>query len=215
MSSRDEIIAGALLDIGAVTLRPAEPFTWASGLRSPIYCDNRLIMGYPDVRAQTTAGFAERMREEGLVPDLIAGTATAGIPHAAWLAHEPALPMIYVRSSPKAHGQGNQIEGPAKRGQTAVVVEDLISTGKSSVAVVELLQREGIRVLAVMAIFSYGFDAAARAFEAAGVPFFTLSSYEALIRVAATRGELSAGDLEALRAWRADPYEWSESIVNG
>ena len=201
-------LAHTLLDIGAVTLRPAEPFTWASGWRSPIYCDNRLIMGYPEVRAMTTGGFQRCIEEQNLKPELIAGTATAGIPHAAWLAHAMNLPMIYVRSKPKEHGRGNQIEGPATPGQRAVVIEDLISTGKSSVAVVERLQQEGIHVQAVLAIFSYGFEEATRNFEAVDTPFFTLTNYETLIQIALEKGEIGADALDTLRAWRHDPGGW-------
>ena len=206
--SRGEAIAGALLDIGAVMLRPGEPFTWASGLKSPIYCDNRLILGYPNIREQTTAGFVECFQKNRLNPDVIAGTATAGIPHAAWLAHELHLPMIYVRSKPKEHGRGNQIEGPVEPGQTAVVIEDLVSTGKSSIAAVDALQKAGLEVQGVVAIFSYGFDAATRAFEENQVPYFALSNYETLTRVAAERGSLSPEDLASLEAWRADPDGW-------
>lgn len=206
----EEELAGTLLDIGAVSLQPADPFTWASGLRSPVYCDNRMIMGFPEVRARTTAGFLERLQSLNLKPDLIAGTATAGIPHAAWLAQAAGLPMVYVRPKPKAHGQGRQIEGPARPGQTAVVVEDLISTGSSSLAAVECLRAEGLVVPAVLAVFSYGLDEATRAFEAAGVDCHTLSSFDALLKVAVERGLLPADQLETLRTWRRNPHAWSE-----
>lgn len=208
----EEQIAALLLSIKAVSLSPADPYTWASGLRSPIYCDNRLLMGYPEARAAVTAAFSTLLAGLALDVDVLAGTATAGIPHAAWLAHETRLPMIYVRSKPKGHGRQNQIEGPLNAGQSVVVIEDLISTGKSSVAAVEALQAAGADVQAVLAIFSYGFDDAQRMFDRAGVPFYTLTNFETLITVAEQEGRLPPDALEAMRAWRSDPRAWSEQF---
>ncbi len=210
----EEQIATSLLDIGAVSLKPNDPFTWASGLRSPVYCDNRLVMGYPEIREAIAAGFAAILKSREIVVDVIAGTATAGIPHAAWLASIAQLPMIYVRSKPKAHGRKNQIEGAISTGQSAVVVEDLISTGKSSIAAVEALLEEGVEVKAVLAIFSYGFDEASAVFKAAGIPHYTLTTFGTLIKIAEQTGHIQASDLETLKAWRKNPRSWSEQFFS-
>ena len=208
-------VAADLLALGAVSLRPSEPFTWASGLKSPIYCDNRLTMGDPDTRGRLTERFAALLAARGVAPDVIAGTATAGIPHAAWLAHRMAKPLVYVRATPKAHGRGNQVEGPLPAGARVVLVEDTVSTGGSCLAAVEALRAAGAEVLGVLAIFSYGFERAVRAFEAAGVPLAALTTYDDLVAEAERRGIVSAADLGALRAWRADPEGWSASRANG
>ncbi len=210
--SIEEQIASSLLSIGAVSLSPQDPYTWASGLRSPIYCDNRMIMGYPDVRDSVTAGFVSAMKNAKLACEVLAGTATAGIPHAAWLAHATRLPMVYVRSSAKAHGRKNQIEGPIKSGQSTIVIEDLISTGKSSIAAVRALQAEGVHVRAVLAIFSYGFDEATTVFNAAEVPFQTLTNFQTLLEVAEKEGHLQAHELETMQKWRQNPRAWSEAL---
>ena len=202
-------VASELLTIGAVSLSPRKPYTWASGLRSPVYCDNRLIMGYPVSRHASTAGFAEIIKEQKLACDVIAGTATAGIPHAAWLAHELDLPMVYVRSGAKAHGKGKQVEGPLSEGQRVVVVEDLISTGMSSTAVIAPLESEGAVVSAILAIFTYGLARADRAFEAANVPLYTLTTFSELIEIASDKGTIDASDLESLQDWHRDPEAWS------
>lgn len=210
--SIEEQLASSLLSIGAVSLSPQNPYTWASGLRSPIYCDNRMIMGYPDVRASVTAGFVSAIEASGLTCDVLAGTATAGIPHAAWLAHTTQLPMVYVRSAAKAHGRKNQIEGPVTSGQSTIVIEDLISTGKSSIAAVHALQAEGVHVNAVLAIFSYGFDEAATVFNTAGVPFQTLTNFQTLLKVAEADGHLKPHELETMQKWRRNPRAWSEAF---
>lgn len=208
----EERIASILLSIGAVSLNPASPYTWASGLKSPIYCDNRLLMGYPAARAAVTEGFMDLLTARSLKYDVLAGTATAGIPHAAWLAQVTEMPMVYVRSKPKGHGRQNQIEGPLEAGQSVVVIEDLISTGKSSVAAVRALQEAGAEVKHVLAIFSYGFQDATNMFEDAGVPFDTLTNFETLIMVAEREGRLPAAELETMRAWRVNPRKWSETL---
>ncbi len=210
---RERRIAGALLSIGAVALSPDAAFTWASGLRSPIYCDNRLTMAYPDVRRQIVRGFGELVDQLGLRPDVLAGTATAGIPHAAWLAEALDLPMVYVRSKPKEHGRQNQIEGKLERGQKVVVIEDLISTGGSSMSVVRALREAGAEVEAVLGIFSYGFPEAHRLFEEAGVPAYTLTTFAALMDVAAAEGRIPEAARGALEAWRKDPKAWSDAVV--
>ncbi|MDZ4698960.1 MAG: orotate phosphoribosyltransferase [Rhodothermales bacterium] len=210
---RERRIAGALLSIGAVALSPEAPFTWASGLKSPIYCDNRLTMAHPDIRRQITRGFGELIDQYELSPDVIAGTATAGIPHAAWLAEVLDLPMVYVRSKPKEHGRLHQIEGQLEPGRRVVVIEDLISTGGSSMAVVRVLQQAGAVVEAVLGIFSYGFPEAHHLFKEAGVPAYTLTTFAALMDVAAAEGRIPENAREALDSWRKDPKAWSEAVV--
>ncbi|MEZ4698902.1 MAG: orotate phosphoribosyltransferase [Rhodothermales bacterium] len=208
-SLRERKIAGALLSIGAVALSPDAPFTWASGLRSPIYCDNRLTMAYPAIRRQIAEGFRDLIAEHGLAPEVIAGTATAGIPHAAWLADTLGVPMVYVRSKPKEHGRQNQIEGLLEPGRAVVVIEDLISTGGSSMAAVQALREAGARVLAVLGIFSYGFPEAKTLFAEAGIPAHTLTTFAALMDVAAEEGRIPAASKSVLDTWRRDPKAWS------
>jgi len=202
-------VARELLRIKAVSLSPSEPFMWASGRLSPVYCDNRLSLGYPEVRSLIAHGFEALIREKSLSCDVVVGTATAGIPHAAWLADKMELPMAYVRSAPKGHGKGNQIEGLAPRGAKAVVIEDLISTGMSSTAVLRPLAEAGVEVEAVLAIFTYGLDVAEKAFQAAGMPYYTLSDFPTLIEEAERTGLLSKSDLESLQAWYRNPDLWS------
>ncbi|MCM3746268.1 orotate phosphoribosyltransferase [Paenibacillus pasadenensis] len=203
-------IAGKLLDIGAVALSPDEPFTWTSGLKSPIYCDNRLTMSYPDIRELVAEGFAAVIREQFPDAEVIAGTATAGIPHAAWVAQKLNLPMAYIRDKAKGHGKQNQIEGRIAEGQKVVVIEDLISTGGSSIKAAQAVREAGAEVLAVVAIFTYQFASAEAAFAEAGVPLQTLSSYSALIDVAAERGIVASGQLASLKAWREDPASYGK-----
>ena len=207
-------IASVLLSIGAVSLQPSAPFTWTSGLRSPIYCDNRMLMGYPAERAQVTQAFVSVLESMSFHPDLIAGTATAGIPHAAWLAHATDLPMIYVRSSAKEYGRKKQVEGPVASGQSAIIIEDLVSTGKSSIGVVKALVEEGIKVRAVFSIFTYGFAHAQAAFDAASVPFYSLTNFTTLLEVAHQEHRISEQEYSALRDWHRDPEAWSHSFSN-
>lgn len=201
-------IAAKLLEIGAVALQPSEPFTWSSGLKSPIYCDNRLTLAYPDVRRTIADGLAELIRTHFPEADLIAGTATAGIPHAAWVSERLDLPMCYVRSQAKAHGKGKQIEGKAEPGQRVVVIEDLISTGGSSLAAVRALKEAGCEVLGVAAIFTYGLEKAKQAFAEENLPAYTLTDYNTLIETAVRLGAVSEQDLATLRKWRENPEEW-------
>ena len=201
-------IANDLLVLGAVTLRPNNPYTWASGMKAPIYCDNRLTMGDVAVRRRLTEGFEALIENHGYSPDVIAGTATAGIPHAAWLAERLELPMVYVRLKAKDHGRENLIEGSLKEGGRVVLVEDTISTGGSSLAAVRALREEGADVVAVLAIYTYGFEKAVSAFEEDGVPLHTLTDYDALIKSAAGMKRLNDEDVETLRAWREDPESW-------
>ncbi len=203
-------IAAKLLEIGAVALRPEEPFTWTSGLKSPIYCDNRLTMSYPEIRELIAEGFAAVIRQNYPDADAIAGTATAGIPHAAWVAQKLNLPMSYIRDKAKGHGKQNLIEGRIAEGQKIVVIEDLISTGGSSLKAAQAVREAGAEVLAVLAIFTYQFKQASDAFAEASVPLETLSSYSALIDVAAERGVVQSGQIDSLKAWREDPQGYGK-----
>lgn len=198
-------IAAYLLQIEAVALRPKNPFTWTSGIKSPIYCDNRLTMSYPEIREFIAESFAAVIREQYPDTEVIAGTATAGIPHAAWVAQKMNLPMAYIRDKAKGHGKENQIEGIIKPGQKVVVIEDLISTGGSSIKAAKAVQDTGAESQAVLAIFSYQLDKAVQAFNEAGIPFQSLSDYTALMEVALEKGVIQQDDVQALKAWREDP----------
>ncbi len=195
-------IADDLLRIGAVALSPDDLFTWASGIHSPIYCDNRLTMAHPAVRARIRDGFAGRMQSRGWSPEVVAGTATAGIPHAAWLSHLLGLPMAYVRGSAKAHGKTNRIEGVVKQGQRVVLIEDLISTGGSSIAAAQALRDAGADVIGVAAVFSYGIPGVHERFDAAGLPLITLTTVDALLVRAVAQGKLSDAGADTVRAFR-------------
>ena len=209
-SDRARSVARALLRIDAVSLRPHDPFTWSSGLVAPIYCDNRRTLAHPSIRRAIADGFAEVVREAGWESISIAGTATAGIPHAAWLAERLEAPMAYVRSEAKGHGQGRRIEGTRLGpGDEAVVVEDLISTGGSALEAVSAVRETGATVRAVLAIFSYGLDAAASAFEAADVEAHVLTTFPVLLNVARRQHDLSAEARTLLDDWQADPKAWS------
>jgi orotate phosphoribosyltransferase len=198
-------IAASLLQIGAVTLRPHQPFTWTSGLKSPIYCDNRLTMSYPNIREQIADGFAALIREKYPNADVIAGTATAGIPHAAWVSQKLNLPMIYIRDKAKGHGKENLIEGTVKPGQKVVVIEDLISTGGSSLKAALAVNEAGAEALGVLAIFTYQLDKATDAFKAANMPLQTLTNYSKLLDAAVELGHVKEQDLNLLRSWRENP----------
>lgn len=206
---RSKEIASNLLSIGAVTLSPHQPYTWASGLKSPIYCDNRLTISYPQIRNAIADGFAEGLAHLGVEVDVIVGTATAGIPHAAFVAQKMNKPMAYVRSKPKAHGRGNQIEGIVEAGQRVVVIEDLISTGKSSLAVVNVLREAGAVVMALEAIFSYGLSRAVQKFQMEQLQVHPLTSLDTLLEVAVEENAIQAADLTILADWKEDPEGWS------
>jgi orotate phosphoribosyltransferase len=205
MYELEQQIAEALLRIGAVSLRPQEPFTWTSGIKSPIYCDNRLTMSHPVIRDLIAEGFAQVIRERFPDAELIAGTATAGIPHAAWVAHKLGLPMIYVRDKAKGHGKQNLIEGQISAGQKTVVIEDLISTGGSSLKAAMAVNEAGGQALAVLAIFSYQFEKAEEAFRAQSIPLYTLSNYSALLEAAVRTDRIRSDDVASLQAWRVQP----------
>lgn len=205
-----QLIAAKLLEIEAVALRPQEPFTWTSGLKSPIYCDNRLTMAYPEVRDLIAEGFAAVIRSNYPDADVIAGTATAGIPHAAWVAQKLNLPMAYIRDKAKGHGKQNQIEGRIAPGQRVVVIEDLISTGGSSLKAAQAVREAGAEVSAVLAIFSYQFEQASKAFADASLPLTTLSNYSELIEAAVKLGKVAQDEVAALQGWREDPQSYGK-----
>lgn len=200
-------IAKALLSIKAVFLRPSDPFTWASGIRSPIYCDNRLILSFPEVRAQVESALAENIRAEYPECDLIAGTSTAGIPHAAYVSELLKLPMCYVRGESKSHGRENRIEGHANKGANVVVVEDLISTGGSVISVVEALREAGCNVLGIASIFTYQMQKGLERLEAAGVKNVSLSNYTALVQAAVAENYITQADVAKLTAFQKNPQD--------
>lgn len=202
--------AELLLECEAVSLNPTEPFTWASGIKSPIYCDNRITMSYPAVRKEIAKGLANIIRQFYPEAEVIAGTATAGIPHAAWVASELDLPMIYVRGKAKDHGKQNQIEGRLQSGQKVVCIEDLISTGGSVIDAAQAVQQAGGEVLGCAAIFSYQLPAATENFAAAGFDIHTLSHYTALIDQAIEKGMIKAEEKSMLKNWREDPAAWEK-----
>ncbi len=208
----EKIIAKDLLSIGAVFLKPNDPFTWASGIKSPIYCDNRLTLSSVEVRKHVEEGLAQSIRENFGDVEVLMGTATAGIAHAALTAEILSLPMGYVRSGSKVHGRGNQIEGRLEPGQKVVVVEDLISTGGSSIEVVEVLREAGAEVLGIVSIFTYGMQKGIDRMAEAGVVNYSLSNLDALVDVAVEEGYIVADDKAKLLAFRANPSD--ESWMN-
>lgn len=202
-------IANSLLQSNAIKLQPTNPFTWASGWKSPIYCDNRITLSFPAVRKQIRDAFVETIKAEFVAPDLIAGVATGAIAQGALVADGMELPFVYVRSAAKDHGRGNLIEGEVKAGQKVVVVEDLISTGGSSLKAVEALREAGCEVLGMVAIFTYGFPVAITNFEKAGVKLVTLSNYNALLELALETGYIKSEQIEVLKKWRQAPDTWT------
>ena len=203
-------IASDLLDIQAVYLKPNDPCTWASGIKSPIYTDNRVTLAYPETRTLIENGFVEKIKEAFPEVEVIAGTATAGIPHGAIIADKMDLPFAYIRSKPKDHGAGNQIEGRVTKGQKMVVVEDLISTGGSVLDAVAAAEREGADVIGVVAIFTYELPKASENFAKAGVKLVTLSNYTELIKVAKVQGYISEEDLDLLHKFKENQETWRE-----
>ena len=203
-------VAEFLLQIKAVKLSPNDPFTWASGIKSPIYCDNRVTLSYPTIRTFIRQGYAESVLEHFGKPDVIAGVATGGIAQGALVAQELGLPFIYVRSSAKAHGMGNQIEGYYEKGQKVVVIEDLISTGGSSLKAIEALRGAGLDVKGLIAIFTYGFQQAVDNFANAECPFVTLTNYDFMLNKALDSNLISEEDLGSLKNWRENPNDWGK-----
>lgn len=207
MNHTEKEIAKQLLDIKAVFLRPNEPFTWASGIKSPIYCDNRLMLSYPTKRDKVIQAFVNLIRTHYPDAEMIMGTATAGIPWAAWVADHLQLAMGYVRSSSKKHGKENKIEGCIKKGQKVIVVEDLISTGGSVKGVVESLREAGCEVLGIVAIFTYLLPDASQLLSTLDVDCKTLSNYDVLVDVALENHYIQSSDLAKLKAWKQDPHD--------
>lgn len=201
-------VAEYLLEIKAVVLNPGEPFTWASGLKSPIYCDNRKTLSYPKVRSYLKSAFADIISEEFSACDVIAGVATAGIPHGVLVADVLNKPFVYVRDKPKGHGLTNQIEGKIEKGQKVVVIEDLVSTGGSSLKAVDALREVGAEVLGLGAIFTYGFGKSVSAFEQAQCKLFTLSDYTTLLEIAEKLDYIKNNDKETLLRWYLNPEQW-------
>lgn len=208
-----QLIAERLLEIEAVALQPNDPFTWASGLRSPIYCDNRLTLSYPEIRKEIATGLKTTILENFPEAELIAGTATAGIPHAAWVSDLLDLPMCYVRSKPKGHGKGSQIEGKVTQGQKVVVVEDLISTGGSVITAVQALREAGCDVLGVVAIFTYKLAKGEEMLKEENISAFALTDFPTLAEVAKEKGYIKEEDMDTLLAWRKDPAEWGKQYI--
>jgi orotate phosphoribosyltransferase len=210
MTSAAQAIAEKLLQIKAVKLNTENPYTWASGWKSPIYCDNRRALGYPYIRDFIKSELAATIFEHFAAAETVAGVATAGISWGAMAADQLKLPFMYVRPKPKEHGMGNQIEGMYEKGQRVIVVEDLISTGKSSLQVCEVLQKEGLIIEGMISIFNYGFPHATAAFANAGIKLISLSNYEALIKLVEAKGELNEAQSNSLLKWRENPAEWSK-----
>ena len=209
MDAIKKIFAGKLLEIKAIKLQPADPFTWASGWKSPIYTDNRKTLGYPDVRSFVKLELCHAIQEHFPEAEAVAGVATGAIAQGALVADELGLPYAYVRPKPKDHGMGNQVEGELKKGAKVIVVEDLISTGGSSLKAVAALREYGCEVIGMVASFTYGFPVAEEAFRAAGVQLITLSDYNAVLEQAAATGYIKPEEIEVLKEWRKNPSEWN------
>lgn len=212
MVNSEKLVAEKLLQINAIRLNLQTPFTWASGWKSPIYCDNRRIFSFPFIRDFIKSELSNMVFE--VFPDagMIAGVATAGIPHGVLVADQLKLPFIYVRASAKGHGLGNRIEGVLEPGQKTVVIEDLISTGGSSLEACKALREAGLEIIGLVSVFTYGFPLAAKAFEDAGIPVRSLSNYAALTSVALEQGMISPDQMETLTAWRETPEDWGTAI---
>ncbi|NLR92237.1 orotate phosphoribosyltransferase [Flammeovirga sp. SR4] len=203
-------VASLLLEINAIKIRPNDPFTWASGWKSPIYCDNRLSLSYPQARTYIKHALCAKIQEQFSDAEAIVGVATAGIPQGALIADALGLPFAYVRSKPKGHGMTNMIEGELKEGAKVVVIEDLISTGGSSLKAAAALQEAGIEVLGMAAIFTYGFDLSVNNFKEAGIPLVTLSNYDAMLELALEQDYIQSEDIDSLKSWRVSPSEWGK-----
>ncbi len=204
-------LAGDLLDINAILLRPENPFVWTSGWNSPIYCDNRLTILYPELRSKIADKFTELIIRHFPGLDVVTGTATAGIPHAAWVSERLDKPMAYVRAKSKAYGMGNQIEGGVRKGESTVVIEDLISTGTSALSVIETLEFVGAKVEALLTIFTYSFEVSNKKFSDHNIPLYSLTDYETLVEVALEKDKIRHSDVEFLSEWRRHPDTWPGS----
>lgn len=208
MITNEKAVAEKLLQINAIKLNPAQPFTWASGWKSPIYCDNRKVLSFPYIRDFIKSEMCNLLFSEFPEADLLAGVATAGIPWGTMAADQLKLPFIYVRPKPKEHGLANQIEGYYEKGRKVVIIEDLVSTGKSSLQVVEVLRKEGLEVRGMVSIFDYGFKVAIEAFERAGIELQSLTNYPVLIEYAIEKNLVNPGEQAILLKWRDDPANW-------
>ena len=208
----EQKVAESLLQIKAIKLQPKNPFTWASGWKSPIYCDNRITLSYPAIRTYIRQKLSKLIQEEFGSVDMISGVATAGIPQGVLVAQDLGLPFSYVRSSAKDHGRQNMIEGEVVSGQRVVVVEDLVSTGKSSLVAVKALREAGCNVVGLVSIFTYGLDEATKNFADAKCTFHSLCDYNSLIQVAAENGFIFEEDVELLKDWRKNPSTWSPTV---
>ena len=206
-------VADYLLQIKAIELKPQAPFTWASGLKSPIYCDNRKTLSFPVCRTHIRQQFVNVIQEKFGTPDIIAGVATGGIAIGALVAQEMGIPYAYVRSEVKKHGLGNQVEGVVEPNQKVVVIEDLISTGKSSLSAVSALREAGLDIMGMVAIFTYDFQIAKEAFQDADVKLHTLTDYHALLQQALKKEYISEEQLSTLKVWREDPAAWSAAFL--
>ena len=209
MDAIKKTFAGKLLEIKAIKLQPTDPFTWASGWKSPIYTDNRKTLGYPDVRSFVKLELCHAIQEHFPEAEAVAGVATGAIAQGALVADELGLPYAYVRPKPKDHGMGNQVEGELTKGAKVIVVEDLISTGGSSLKAVAALREYGCEVIGMVASFTYGFPVAEEAFREAGVQLITLSDYNAVLEQAAATGYIKPEEIEVLKEWRKNPSEWN------
>jgi orotate phosphoribosyltransferase len=208
MKTNEKAVAEKLLQINAIRLNAKQPFTWASGWQSPIYCDNRKVLSFPFIRDFIKSEMCNVVFEEFAEAELLAGVATAGIAWGAMAADQLKLPYIYVRPKPKEHGLGNQVEGYFEPGQKTVVIEDLVSTGKSSLQVVDVLKQAGLEVIGMVSIFTYGFDVATEAFAKAGIAYRSLTNYENLLSLAVQKGMVTAEEEAVLLNWRHDPANW-------
>ena len=207
--TNEKAVAEKLLQINAIKLSPQQPFTWASGWKSPIYCDNRRVLSFPFIRDFIKSEMCNLVFEQFPQADILVGVATAGIPWGAMVADQLKLPFIYVRPKPKEHGLGNQIEGFYEKGKKVVVIEDLISTGKSSLEVVEVLRKAEVEVVGMVSIFTYGFEVATLAFKNAGIEYKSLTNYATLIELAVEKGIVTQNEENTLLNWREDPSNWN------
>ncbi len=207
--TNEKAVADKLLQVKAIRLSPAQPFTWASGWKSPIYCDNRKVLSFPYTRDFIKSEMCNAVFEKFPEGTLIAGVATAGIAWGAMIADQLKLPFIYVRPKPKEHGLGNQIEGQYEEGMNVVVIEDLVSTGKSSLQVIDVLRKQQLNIIGMVSIFNYGFPEAAESFEKASVPCYSLTNYSTLLKLAIEKQLISLGEEEILLNWSKDPANWN------
>jgi orotate phosphoribosyltransferase len=209
--TNEKAVAEKLLQINAIKLSPQQPFTWASGWKSPIYCDNRRVLSFPFIRDFIKSEMCNVVFEQFAEAEILAGVATAGIPWGAMVADQLKLPFIYVRPKPKEHGLGNQVEGFYEKGKKVLVIEDLVSTGKSSLEAAEVLSKADLEIAGMVSIFTYGFEIAKKAFETAGIRYNSLTNYPTLIELAVEKGIVNAGEQNTLLNWSKDPANWNQN----